>query len=1637
MKKTMFLLAALMCCTLLNAHQRAGDGSLNNPYLLANYDDLLWFAGQVNNQGRTNICAKLTADIVATGTWTPIGTQEKMYTGDFNGDGYTISGLTLNNPEQRYIGLFGRVTTGSHIHHVGVTGCNFTGEYYVGAICGDLAAGSIEYCFCSGSIKATAGIAGGIVGSCYKNASILHCHTSCSVSTNPGSYGAICGELWGTLGYIAYMQGCCDKLIGYFGPNCTIITEGSGLFPILTIKEFTSTAFRNGEVCWWFNKETIDGTQAWYQNVADWLSLPRPSNRYPTLYCHTDISGNPVYSNMFDWHIYGTPPDDEFWYTTIDGKPIGIDLENTFEETVTNTYHNGKGVIKSTNGNDLDIINAKIFSRNQELKAVSMGHEIDGIGVYAFHLCPNLTEVSLSPDLGTGDILQYAFAACENLNLVELWWNSKSDIANINYDNIFQASPNVNFRIHHLNVSDYEGTGWDERPIIKIYEEGDCFTYIYYGTAVRYRVTQAPNYVGTNGKVTVESIEFMAPDANGAVVLPKTAIYPKIYSNTSYAYSVTGISDNAFKDRTDLVEITIPENVTSIGASAFSGCTAMSSITLPEALTSIGASAFSGCTSLRTLNVRWHTASQVVVPGENAFANCVSGGQTIFMKIPYNLKTTYQSIAPYNDTETFHLEWWTMLNASGTPAITPKTFDGNTTMPAENIDLSQCSLSGMAPEDLNKVWLTATAEYDGLWPAEGTHNVTVTYGLGMDNDIADKYRIGQTATVGGVRFIAPGHPFIGWEFFYEGVRYRITGLNPNTVSIPDHQDFGPYECVDGDLIIPESIYDPGTQASYALTYIGRYAFNSCETLKTVDIPRTVKKIEWRAFYHTTTSVTLHEGLEYLGYMAFSNCKLSSVTIPASMKTIVKVAFNYNYDLDDVTVLWTNQNDIITPEEPNFEKHEGQMAERLHVPAGTRDMYANHPFWKKFPNIIEDAAVLVDIIGTPVIDGKEWDGTTNVAADAIHLENCQLSGVRPEDMDKVRLTATAQYDNASVGGNHTVTVTYAFEYDPGVHCQYTPAPLSRTATVSGVAITVPEAVAEAKTAAKNELTAVAGSDRTPAIQAVLDNYSSRIDAVNWLGDLQSTLAEINRIKNEGLEAIRTQLYNDQVGFLTNAIRIRQGSETSDKYRIANELNITIGGTGVITVANGSGQQQQQQYQLDATTPLEIGLATIISETVDVNRNIVLRYPTYILQGGKLNAEGMLENTDAEKLVIEDGGQLGFGRGSVYATMKKEIAGSGASKKSDVNWYTISSPLAAPSTAFANVTNLIPYNDVTNMTYDLYRLDEKNGEWVNSRLSTGANPDFKTIDKGLGYIYHNTNDAELEFKGEVNVADVERELTIGAARGFNLIGNPFTQSITLSNVAGTAELSDGFYVLTNQNTWGAKIETGNIAPLQGFLVQATTAGSVTVSKDVSSKGGRSDEQDTGIEVIVSNSSCSDNAYAMFGEGTGLNKVSHRNAEAPMLYIPQDGEDFAIAFMDENTTVFPLSFKAMTTGNYNISLKATDDIDMLVLIDNYTGAETNMLLEDSYPFIGSPADNYNRFTVKLRISHSQEENEHFVYQNGNELVINGEGTLQIFDILGRVVVSEEVHGHTVDVSSLNTGAYIVRLTGESVKTQKIIVR
>ena len=108
-----------------------GDGTESSPYLISAPNELKWFRDTVNG-GKTDICAKLTADIAykryvskPEPKWDPIGTAEKQYTGTFDGNGFRISMDSLVNEEDasdetKDWGLFGYIGSAGKVQDLNV-----------------------------------------------------------------------------------------------------------------------------------------------------------------------------------------------------------------------------------------------------------------------------------------------------------------------------------------------------------------------------------------------------------------------------------------------------------------------------------------------------------------------------------------------------------------------------------------------------------------------------------------------------------------------------------------------------------------------------------------------------------------------------------------------------------------------------------------------------------------------------------------------------------------------------------------------------------------------------------------------------------------------------------------------------------------------------------------------------------------------------------------------------------------------------------------------------------------------------------------------------------------------------------------------------------------------------------------------------------------------------------------------------------------------------------------------------------------------------------------------------------------------------------------------------------------------------
>jgi hypothetical protein len=66
-------------------------------------------------------------------------------------------------------------------------------------------------------------------------------------------------------------------------------------------------------------------------------------------------------------------------------------------------------------------------------------------------------------------------------------------------------------------------------------------------------------------------------------------------------------------------------------------------------------------------------------------------------------------------------------------------------------------------------------------------------------------------------------------------------------------------------------------------------------------------------------------------------------------------------------------------------------------------------------------------------------------------------------------------------------------------------------------------------------------------------------------------------------------------------------------------------------------------------------------------------------------------------------------------------------------------------------------------------------------------------------------------------------------------------------------------------------------------------------------------------------------------------------------------------------------------------------------------------------------------------------FAFMMGDEMVVNGEGVLQVFDVNGRLVMSRELHGvqSTVMLPNVANGVYMLRLTeGMQSRVQRMVI-
>ena len=417
-------------------------------------------------------------------------------------------------------------------------------------------------------------------------------------------------------------------------------------------------------------------------------------------------------------------------------------------------------------------------------------------------------------------------------------------------------------------------------------------------------------------------------------------------------------------------------------------------------------------------------------------------------------------------------------------------------------------------------------------------------------------------------------------------------------------------------------------------------------------------------------------------------------------------------------------------------------------------------------------------------------------------------------------------------------------------------------------------------------------------------------------------------------------------------------------------------------------------------------------------------------------------DVSSLTLYGNG-IQFGEVFYYDTERnflRTIAGYGTD---DNGWNLIASPVENAITPTAA-------NGFLTDEYDLYRFNQAADlEWENWKDTVYDNYHYD-LASCRGYLYASQTETTLVFTGTPysGTGEVTLTKTDGVnLSGWNLVGNPF---------ADIAYLADGrpFYTMNDDGSEIVGATSTAIGAMEAVFVVAEQDGEpLTFTTEVPAKG-RSlnlnlSRANRSGPSTGSGAAVIDRAIIRFGEGHQLPKFQLWG-NSTKLYIPQDNGDYAVVNVGRDVaryvSTIPVNFKANEDGQYTLSLGSENvEFDYLHLIDNMTGADVDLLAPEpvegpaSYTFTAKTTDYETRF--KLVFSANNEDGPStgsgtFAFISNGNIIVNGEGVLQIVDVIGRIVwVGDAIN--RVSTSGMTPGVYVLRLiNGNDVKTQKIVI-
>lgn len=645
---------------------------------------------------------------------------------------------------------------------------------------------------------------------------------------------------------------------------------------------------------------------------------------------------------------------------------IGRNLRYSYSDTESPFRNKSTLTRVQFTGNYVNEIYHYLLDGCYGIKSITLPEKLQYIRNYAFRGCSSISEITLPSSLES--IGGHAFDRCSSLAKLRI--SDSSTPLTLSTDNaMFHDCPfesiymgrDLEYDTKDLTLAPF----YEQMALTSVEIVNGPVSKINDGYLYKCKIlpnVSIPGSVKTIGKYAFalnDSLKTAVMD-NGVTLIDDYAFFQnKKLVDVGLASTLTKIGQNSFFGCSSLPSLTMEDSVSSIGRYAFASCYILKSIRLSENLQNIETGLFSNCTSLANLTI---PASVDSIKGL-AFDRCTGLTELTFSNsstpITVASNKSKEGLFFHSPLKSLYLGRNLIYTADLNNGYSP--FSNRTDL--VNVEFSQTGTFTVAndyllygcssvknfrlPESLTEIGNYTFSEMDSLEWIEMPNNVE-TAGVGAfknDSLLAEVSLSTKLKTLSKELFsgcsvldnlsISPAVTLIDDNVFNscnnlttltiaDGSEILTVKQNTDTPKRSMFADspitnlhLGRWLTYDFSAEEYAPFYGKSTLKNLkfgeSVGTIGKYLFERCDSIESIEIPVGVEAIGEQAFMDCSSlrSLTIGEGLMSLGERAFANnVKLDNVTMPSTLNSIADGCFSHCDNL--VTLGLNDELEIIGP-----------------------------------------------------------------------------------------------------------------------------------------------------------------------------------------------------------------------------------------------------------------------------------------------------------------------------------------------------------------------------------------------------------------------------------------------------------------------------------------------------------------------------------------------------------------------------------------------------------------------------------------------------------------------------------------------------------------------------------------------------